>query len=200
MSPRFSTGEHPSHVDVPLSIKHGYDVLVMVSVLFLMENIMASIATFIPVISALIDRLFPDKIKQDEAKAELLEVMYKAQAEEYKAKGEIVKAEASGKSWLQRNWRPVAMMVFLAVVVQNYILAPWLGAFGVTLPTVPIASEMWTMLTVGIGGYIVGRSGEKMMDARFNDRKYFESLRTLYGSLSQKDVDKHNKALKSAKE
>jgi len=67
----------------------------------------------------------------------------------------IITAEATGASWLQRNWRPVTMLTFLALVV--------LDAFGV-LPF-RLAGEAWTLLQIGLGGYVAGRSIEKVAPA-----------------------------------
>lgn len=151
----------------------------------------------IPLLSNLIDRLFPDKLKQDQAKAELLKAMSEANKAEWEAKGQVVVSEAQGESWLQRNWRPISMLVFLGVIVNNYILAPWLGALHIVIPTVPIADKMWSLLEIGIGGYIVGRSGEKIA-SNFNNKKFFDSLRTSFNGLTQAQVDAINKALNSA--
>lgn len=65
---------------------------------------------------------------------------------------EIIKAEANSASWIARNWRPITMLAFLLLVV--------LDSFG-WLPS-PLAKEAWTMLQIGLGGYVVGRSGEKI--------------------------------------
>ncbi len=65
----------------------------------------------------------------------------------------IVLAEAQGKSWLQRNWRPMTMMTFLVLVVMD--------SFGF-LPF-RLAEQAWTLLQIGLGGYVAGRSGEKIM-------------------------------------
>ena len=66
----------------------------------------------------------------------------------------VIVAEAQGQGWLQRNWRPMTMMTFLVLVV--------LDAFGL-LPN-PIAPKMWSLLQIGLGGYVVGRSAEKIVD------------------------------------
>ena len=70
----------------------------------------------------------------------------------------IIVAEAQGESWLQRNWRPLIMLLF-GFVVLYATLAPVFGAPPVDMAGVP--DKMWTLLTVGIGGYIGGRSVEK---------------------------------------
>ena len=70
-----------------------------------------------------------------------------------RAKSQLMLAEAQGTSWLQRNWRPITMLTFLALVV--------LDAFG--LLAFRLASEAWTLLQLGLGGYVVGRSVEKIV-------------------------------------
>jgi hypothetical protein len=69
------------------------------------------------------------------------------------AKTSIITAEATGESWIQRNWRPITMLTFLALVVCD--------SFGWLVN--PLAAEAWTLLQLGLGGYVVGRSGEKII-------------------------------------
>lgn len=67
------------------------------------------------------------------------------------AQSSIVKAEAQGNSWLQRSWRPVTMLTFLALVVADSLgLLPF-----------RLAAEAWELLKIGLGGYVIGRSVEK---------------------------------------
>ena len=66
----------------------------------------------------------------------------------------VIIAEAQGKSWLQRNWRPVTMMCFLGMIIANHI-----GLF-----VVPLPDQAWTVFGVGIGGYITSRGLEKVVD------------------------------------
>lgn len=86
------------------------------------------------------------------------------EAELRKAQRDIVVAEAQGESWLQRNWRPILMLSIVAIVVNNYLLVPWIGVFGYAAPILELPSELFNLMTVGVGGYIVGRSGEKIAD------------------------------------
>ena len=92
-------------------------------------------------------------------KAQLLELQttFLTQALDYeqeqlKSKTAIILAEANSQSVLARNWRPITMLVFLALVV--------LDSFG-WLPN-RLAQEAWTLLQIGLGGYVVGRSAEKV--------------------------------------
>ena len=65
----------------------------------------------------------------------------------------IITAEANGQSWMQRNWRPITMLTFLGLVVCDSF--GWLAN--------PLAAEAWTLLQIGLGGYVAGRSGEKII-------------------------------------
>lgn len=64
----------------------------------------------------------------------------------------IIIAEASGQSWMQRSWRPITMLTFLGLVVCDSF--GWLAN--------PLAAEAWTLLQIGLGGYVTGRSIEKV--------------------------------------
>lgn len=77
----------------------------------------------------------------------------------------VIIAEAKGGSWLQRNWRPLLMMEFGVIIANNYILNPWLSAMFDIDIVMEIPLDMWALLKLGIGGYIVGRSGEKVVKA-----------------------------------
>lgn len=67
----------------------------------------------------------------------------------------LIAAEIGGQSWLQRNWRPITMLSFLVLVI--------LDAFG--LLVFRLSDEAWLLLQIGLGGYVVGRSAEKMLPA-----------------------------------
>ena len=64
----------------------------------------------------------------------------------------LVAAEAAGQSWLQRNWRPLTMLCFLGLVM----------AYSFGLLAFRLSAEAWGLLQIGLGGYVVGRSVEKV--------------------------------------
>jgi len=79
------------------------------------------------------------------------------------ARANIIIAEAKGESWLQRNWRPLLMCNFGLIITWNYVVVPiasW--GLGASVPPVTMPGDMWDVLKIGVGGYIVGRSGEKI--------------------------------------
>ena len=82
------------------------------------------------------------------------------------AQRDVLVAEAQGDSWLQRSWRPITMLVFVFIVANNYVLVPYVTAFGGTIPTLEIPNGLWALLNVGIGGYITSRGIEKVVQLR----------------------------------
>jgi len=79
--------------------------------------------------------------------------------------GAIIEAEAKGDSWLQRSWRPITMLVFVVIIANNYILFPYISLFGGKATALAIPPDMWSLLKIGLGGYVVGRSLEKSVKA-----------------------------------
>jgi hypothetical protein len=80
------------------------------------------------------------------------------------AQGNIIKAEAESEHWLTSTWRPITALVFVAIIANNYIIAPYTGAFFGTSVTLEIPPEMWELLKIMIGGYVVSRGVEKGID------------------------------------
>ena len=107
----------------------------------------------------LIDKYMPDPEAAQKAKQEFVESVQKAEIEIIKQQSENIRAEMSGDSWLQRNWRPVVMLNFAAL-----ISAHWLGWTAPNLSEGEITGLL-DIVKVGIGGYVLGRSAEKTMKA-----------------------------------
>ena len=129
-------------------------------------NILAAVANFIlPGIFKEVDKAIPDQDLSAKLKASIQTAILSADAQALQEQAGIVTAEAQGESWLQRNWRPVTMMVFVIIVANNYVIAPYAQALfdrSVALPTPP---DLWALIKIGLGGYVVGRSAEKCMAA-----------------------------------
>ena len=119
------------------------------------------IGSLLPVVGNVLDRVLPDQVERDKVKAELQAQMLQHSATIEKAAADVVVAEAKGESWLQRNWRPITMMSFVVIIVNNYIAVPWLQTFGVPSIHLDIPPDMWTLLQLGLSGYIVSRGAEK---------------------------------------
>lgn len=75
----------------------------------------------------------------------------------------IIKAEATGHSWLQRNWRPMLMLIIMIIIANNYIFFPYASLFTTKAIMLVLPDQLWNLITIGVGGYVVGRSGEKIV-------------------------------------
>ena len=75
------------------------------------------------------------------------------------AQAEIIKTEANSKHKLAAIWRPILMLAFGFTILYSAI-APAFGAPPVDMSGVP--DRMWSLMTVGVGGYVGGRTIEKI--------------------------------------
>ncbi|HBJ76264.1 MAG TPA: hypothetical protein DDY86_12495 [Syntrophaceae bacterium] len=108
----------------------------------------------------------PTPEKQAEIKQKLLDLAVAAaeadnQFRELQAK--VLIAEIAGQSWLQQNWRPILMLTIVAIVANNYIFVPYMQLFGLHAIILDLPEKLWNLMTLGVGGYIAGRTGEKMI-------------------------------------
>lgn len=68
----------------------------------------------------------------------------------------LIAAEATGNSWLQRNWRPISALFLLGLVG-----AYWFGFTGTHL-TQTTVDDCFSLVKLCLGGYVAGRSIEKV--------------------------------------
>lgn len=122
-------------------------------------------------ITNLVDEVFTSKEEKAAAARELMALeneinskLIDQEKEIINAQSRIIEAEATG-SWIQRNWRPLLMLVFTYIIFHNYVLVPIFS-----IPAADLDQNIWDLLKIGIGGYIVTRGGEKMV-ANFTKRK-----------------------------
>ena len=109
-------------------------------------------------IGKVIDNLFTSEEERTSAKNKILQVLKEKELELQRMQTDVIIAEAKG-NWLQRSWRPILMLSFGFIVIYNKFAAP---LFGWPIPI--LENEFWTLLQIGIGGYVVGRSAEKIAD------------------------------------
>lgn len=79
----------------------------------------------------------------------------------------VVLAEVNSDHWLTRSWRPLLMLALLGLLLFVGLLLPLADMLaGHPLPFNPrwqlLPPPFWDFLMVGVGGYIGGRSLEKV--------------------------------------
>lgn len=97
----------------------------------------------------LIDKFWPDASEAERQKVNTFLAVFTAQAD-------IIKTEAASSHWLAANWRPLLMLTFGGLIV-----ARWFGWAAPNLSQQEYLA-LWNIVEFGIGGYVVGRSAEKI--------------------------------------
>ena len=103
-----------------------------------------------------LDKLFTSKEEKIKAENVIKQILIQKELELQKMQTEIILAEAKG-NWLQRSWRPILMLAFGFIVIYVKFLAP---LFDFKIPE--LENEFWNLLQLGIGGYVIGSSAEKI--------------------------------------
>lgn len=107
-------------------------------------------------VSDLLDDLITNDEERLEAKRKIFETLKQKELELQQMQTDIIIQEAKG-NWLQRSWRPILMLAFGFIVIYVKFLAPLFQ-----LPIPELENEFWNLLQLGIGGYVIGRTGEKI--------------------------------------
>jgi Holin of 3TMs, for gene-transfer release len=79
----------------------------------------------------------------------------------------VVLAEIKSEDWLTRNWRPLVMLTLMGFIVFVGLVIPFLDfVFGSPVTFNPrwsaLPPQFWDFLSIGVGGYIGGRTLEKV--------------------------------------
>ena len=109
-------------------------------------------------IATMVDALHTSDDEKNQFKLSLARLLHDKELESFKYERElmagrlgVIEAEAKSDSWLAASWRPITMLSFLSLIIAD--------AFGL-LPK-PLDPGVITLLQLGIGGYVIGRSVEK---------------------------------------
>lgn len=115
---------------------------------------MKSLNNLVGEVGGIIDNLTVSANEKKQIRSGVIESIYRYASELEKEQSSIIRTEAQG-NWLQKSWRPIVMLTFTFIVL--------LGAF-VPIPLLKDTSEFWNLLEIGLGGYVIGRSVEKVTD------------------------------------
>ena len=127
-----------------------------------MLQLLGAIGPIAKLIAKTVDKAVPDKHLKEKLKHEINTQLLTSGTDEMKAASKIILAEAQSGSWLTSSWRPALMWIWIIVIFNNFILMPFINIIFGTSLILEIPDPMWNLLTIGVGGYIAGRSGEKI--------------------------------------
>jgi len=126
-----------------------------------MIQMLGAIAPLAKVLFNTIEKSVPDKDLQEKLKAQLQTQLLQSNTQELQAAAKIIEAEAKA-GWFASSWRPLLMYVLIFILVWNYVIGPVIKVFTGAVISFELPGDVWTLLNVGLGGYVVGRSAESV--------------------------------------
>ena len=121
-------------------------------------------------VTDLVGQFVEDKDKANELETAIKNKLVNLEQEVVKAQRDVIVAEANSQSFIASNWRPIMMLTFVFIIANNYILFPYVQLFGGTAIELKIPEAMGGLRKIGVGGYVVGRRGEKMVESYAKNR------------------------------
>jgi len=117
----------------------------------------AIVPILLPIINKIVGNLFPDAEAKAKAEQEVVQQLVAHKSEIESAAAAIIKTEAASTHWLASNWRPLTMIVFVGLIVARW--------FGWAAPNLAPEEyiKLWDIVELGLGGYVIGRSVEKII-------------------------------------
>jgi hypothetical protein len=104
---------------------------------------------------SIVNAIAPDKtqVEKDSAAQKIAQLV--ADSDAFKSRAAIVQAEVGG-SGIKAWWRPVTMLTFVAIVVARFL------GYDAKAMTPDDYAQLWVLIKIGLGGYVGGRSVEKV--------------------------------------
>lgn len=124
----------------------------MIGVTDLIANIFKPAANLVDELHTSDEERLDAKSKMLEVQAAAMQQVFDYETQALTARANIVNSEASSDNLLASSWRPITMLTFLVLAVGDSL----------GLLATPLRDEAWMLLQLGLGGYVVGRSGEKI--------------------------------------
>ena len=122
---------------------------------------LGAVAPLAKILFNTIEKSVPDKDLQEKLKAQLQTQLLQSNTQELQAAAKSIEAEAKA-GWFASSWRPLLMYVLIFILVWNYILGPVVKIFTGAVISFELPGDVWGLLQIGLGGYVVGRSAESV--------------------------------------
>jgi len=122
---------------------------------------LGAVAPLAKILFSTIEKSVPDKDLQEKLKAQLQTQLLQSNTQELQAAAKIIEAEAKA-GWFASSWRPLLMYVLIFILVWNYVIGPVIKVFTGAVISFELPGDVWTLLNVGLGGYVIGRSAESV--------------------------------------
>ena len=122
------------------------------------------VADILQLLGGIIDRVVDGEQDADRIKERINKLAEQNRLKEIDLMANIILAEANSSNIIQRMWRPLIMLGIGAILINTFLIAPYIYAlFGVDVSS-PLPESLYDLLGLGIGGYVIGRTIEKSVD------------------------------------
>lgn len=120
----------------------------------------------------IIEKLVADADLKEKLKAEITGKLIERDQILIAARQSVVLAEQNSENWITRSWRPILMFLIMGFLLFFGLIVPIIElGLGRPVPIEPrldrIPEPAWNLLTLGLGGYVGGRTIEKMVSSWF---------------------------------
>lgn len=116
-------------------------------------------------ILSIVNKFIPNQEERDKLKIEITKEVTK----QMELQADLIKAEQKSDTWLTRNWRPLFMVLCGIIIGSHWVLydiIPYIRTvfdLNFWIPQDPgLSPDLWYTINLGLGGYIGGRTAEKI--------------------------------------
>ena len=128
---------------------------------------LAILPALLGAIGPILQKVLPDEGKRMEVQLELQKALIDQQGDLNKAMADVMKADAASESPWARNARPAVVFWALAMITWVGVASPMLGLQAEVVNALKgVPAELWSLLSVGIGAYMLARSVDKFIDTK----------------------------------
>ena len=110
------------------------------------------ISALAPIVGDIVKEAIPDPDKKAEAENKVRLALLENTKQIEASASQIILAEAKSESWIASSWRPILMFNITLIVSVNYLIFPLIEVATGSKLMIPLPDELWTLLTVGVGG------------------------------------------------
>ena len=133
----------------------------------------SAVGRMLDAFGGVIDKICGNEDQAFTMKARLKALSQQTDVKELEVLETVLRTELSSKDFLQRNWRAIVMLAITGIVINTYFIVPYLKViFGIEIDAI-LPDSFFELLSIGVGGYVLGKGVEKGFRKREQPIKLF---------------------------
>ena len=121
--------------------------------------------SLLPLLFSTLIKFIPDAQERLRAQEELTKALLAHETELLAAAREVMAADARSENRLTSAARPIVVFWSLGVITLIVVLSPFGAATVVIEALKAVPSDLWTLITAGVGIFMFGRGAEQVVRA-----------------------------------